>query len=87
MEKRDVKKLIFQAYNLRSMDGKVRSTESLNEWFDEIYSPRDKGELLDTLIEIDNYINKIEYKSMAMMVIRNKAKTAIKKYSDESKDA
>jgi len=44
-------------------------------------------ELLEALIEIDNYINKIEYKSMAMMVIRNKAKTAIKKYSDESKDA
>ena len=42
MDKKEVKKLVFQAYNLRTMDGKVRSTQSLNEWFEEIYNDRKK---------------------------------------------
>lgn len=29
----EVKDLVFRAYNLRTADGEVRSTESLNEWF------------------------------------------------------
>ena len=39
-------------------------------------------ELLEALNEIDNYINKIEYKSIAMMVIQNKVKNAIKKATE-----
>ena len=42
MEKREIKKLVLQAYNLRTMDGKVRSTQSLNDWFDENYKGRKK---------------------------------------------
>ena len=45
MEKREVKKLVFQAYNLSTADREVsfieRSTQSLNEWFEEIYSDRE----------------------------------------------
>ena len=45
MEKKEVKKLVFQAYNLSTEDREVsfivRTTQSLNEWFEEIYDDRD----------------------------------------------
>ena len=46
MEKKEIKKLVFQAYNLSTEDREVlfteRTTQSLNEWFEEIYKIRKK---------------------------------------------
>ena len=46
MEKKEIKKLVFQAYNLSTEDREVsfteRTTQSLNEWFEEIYNDRNK---------------------------------------------
>ena len=46
MEKKEIKKLVFQAYNLSTEDREVsfiaRTTQSLNEWFEEIYNDRKK---------------------------------------------
>ena len=65
MEKREVKKLVFQAYNLSTEDREVsfivRTTQSLNEWFEEIYSPRDKGESeLARILRIVCEVNEVE---------------------------
>lgn len=46
MEKRDVKKLVFQAYNLSTKDQGVKSNESLNEWFEEAYKLKDRSKLI-----------------------------------------
>jgi chromosomal replication initiation ATPase DnaA len=37
MEKIDVKKLVFQAYNLSTQDKEPRLTNSLSEWFEKYY--------------------------------------------------
>jgi len=47
MEKKEIKKLMFQAYNLSTQDQGVRSTQSLNEWFEEVYKLKDRDELLE----------------------------------------
>ena len=53
MEKHNVKELVFQAYNLSTEDPGVRSTESLNKWFEEIYNENiNESELLKALIEL-----------------------------------
>lgn len=46
MEKRDVKKLVFQAYNLGSQDQEERTTQSLNEWFEEIYKLKHRDKFI-----------------------------------------
>ena len=49
MEKRDVRKLVFQAYNLSTEDHfaeEVRSTQSLNEWFEEAYKLKDGSKFI-----------------------------------------
>lgn len=46
MDKRDIKKLIFQAYNLGSQDEELRSNESLNEWFEEAYKLKDRDKFI-----------------------------------------
>jgi len=46
MEKRDVKKLVFRAYNLRTEDSEVRSTESLNEWFENAYKLKGRNNFI-----------------------------------------
>ena len=52
MEKKEIKKLIFQAYNLSTEDREVsfieRTTQSLNEWFEKIYSDRRKKRVKKT---------------------------------------
>ena len=65
MEKKEIKKLIFQAYNLSTEDREVsfivRTTQSLNEWFEEIYSPADKGESeLARILRVVCEVNEVE---------------------------
>ena len=47
----------------------------------------DKNESLEALIEINDYINRFDKKSMAIRVIQIKANKVIKKHNDENKDA
>ena len=65
MEKKEIKKLVFQAYNLSTEDREVsfkeRTTQSLNEWFEEIYSPRDKDESeLARILRVVCYVNEVD---------------------------
>ena len=65
MEKREVKKLVFQAYNLSTEDREVsfteRTTQSLNEWFEEIYNPRDNDETeLARILRVVCEVNEVE---------------------------
>ena len=46
MDKRDVRKLVFQAYNLGSQDGEERSTQSLREWFEEAYKLKGRSKFI-----------------------------------------
>ena len=38
--KNKIKQIVFMAYNLRTEDGHVRPTSSLEEWFEEEYEKR-----------------------------------------------
>ena len=65
MDKKEVRKLVFQAYNLSTEDREVsfivRTTQSLNEWFEEIYSPRDKDESeLARILRVVCEVNEVE---------------------------
>ncbi len=75
MDKQDVKNLVFRAYNLSSEDHEVRSSKSLNEWFEkevmikERIIPNvskeermilDKG--YEPKLELDAHISKIRLK-------------------------
>lgn len=46
MDKRDIKKLVFLAYNLGSQDGEARSNESLNEWFENAYKLKGRSKFI-----------------------------------------
>ncbi len=49
MDKRDVKKLVFLAYNLSEKDHfleKERSTQSLNEWFENAYKLKGRSKFI-----------------------------------------
>ena len=49
MDKRDVKKLVFLAYNLSEKDHfleKERSTQSLNEWFEDAYKLKGRSKFI-----------------------------------------
>ena len=61
MDKQDIRKLVFLAYNLSSQDQELRSNESLSEWFEEVYSPRDSNEFeLARILRVVCEVNEVE---------------------------
>ena len=46
MDKRDVKKLVFQAYNLSTEDQEPRSTEALDKWFENAYKLKGRNKFI-----------------------------------------
>ena len=68
MEKKEIKKLVFQAYNLSTEDREVsfivRTTQSLNKWFEEIYNDRDVYDSneseLARILRVVCYVNEVD---------------------------
>ena len=46
MDKRDIRKLVLQAYNLGTEDKEERSTESLKEWFEKAYKLKGRDKFI-----------------------------------------